>query len=85
MVEENETEEGSGETQEEGGVEGDDAVKTKKPNGFDMFSDDLSMFAEAHSVSSSVVWLCTHSVHLYRYLLLRHLFCFVTFFKFLSS
>ena len=56
MVEENEAEEGSGETQEEEAVEGDDAVKTKKPNGFDMFSDDLSMFAEAHSVSSSVVW-----------------------------
>ena len=56
MVEENEAEEGSGETQEEGGVEGDDAVKTKKPNGFDMFSDDLSMFAEAHSVSYSEVW-----------------------------
>ena len=55
MVEENETEEGSGETQEEEVVEGEDAVKTKKPNGFDMFSDDLSMFAEAHSVSTSVV------------------------------
>ena len=40
---------------QEGGAADDDtaagAVKTKKPNGFDMFSDDVDMFAEAHSVS----------------------------------
>ena len=60
MAEENEAEERNVEAQEEEeeGVEGD-AVKTKKPNGFDMFSDDLSMFAEAHSVSNSVVWFST--------------------------
>ena len=59
MAEENEAEERNVEAQEEEeGVEGD-AVKTKKPNGFDMFSDDLSMFAEAHSVSNCVVWFST--------------------------
>jgi len=40
---------------QEGSAADDDtaavAAKTKKPNGFDMFSDDVDMFAEAHSVS----------------------------------
>lgn len=37
---------------QEGSATDDDAAKVKRPNGFDMFSDDVNMFAEAHSVSN---------------------------------